>query len=116
MEVIRHHWGESVLLFQDDRSALYLAHGKKGGASSTHYHRRKSNTFILVSGEVQITSGESDDRHAVSLVEGQSYTIPSGLKHRMTFGQNSTLYEFYHADPITILDPRDIVRLDEGSA
>ena len=73
---------------------LFLKTGKK---SSWHYHKLKDEVFYLQSGLVIIKYGEEEDINKcnqIILNPGESFHIPTGLKHRIIAMQDSELFEF----------------------
>ena len=82
-----------------------------GGGNPPHRHRRHSEWFTCVEGEVAITLG----RHAVALAPGQSATAAPGVRHRFhnpTAAPCRFLVEVKPGDP----DFEDALRMVYGLA
>jgi mannose-6-phosphate isomerase-like protein (cupin superfamily) len=105
-----HLWGQSTTLHVDGETELVRCAGYAGGASSLHLHRRKFNTFMLVSGKMRLSIEETD----VIMSGGDSFTVRPGVRHRMAFVTDALLFELYAAIPGGSIEPGDIVRFDEG--
>ena len=111
-----HHWGWSEYLYCTDSAALAYAEGKTGGASSLHYHAHKHNTFLVLSGlvEIEVAPGHGAPDFVYVLRAGESCNMVAGQHHRMVFAADSTLLELYAALPGQKIDLGDITRLDAG--
>ncbi|MCP4540262.1 MAG: cupin domain-containing protein [Chloroflexi bacterium] len=112
----KHAWGYSQFVFATPFESLAKATGKAGGASSLHYHRHKHNTFAVIRGTIKIQfSGAKANRLEMSqfelLEQGESFTAPAGVKHRMIFLTDATLHELYQATKGHLVQSDDIVRL-----
>ncbi len=111
--VNRHTWGWSRHLLVTDKFDLALADGHAGGASSMHTHRGKHNTFLVLTGTVEIVG--ADGEVLALLNPHDAYTAPVNVPHRMVFVTDATLYELYY--PVAGnggIDLDDIQRLDGG--
>ena len=119
-ELLKHRWGWSRYLYVGEETALAIAWGKKGGASSLHYHHGKHNSFLVLAGEVRID--QRDDAQVSEgapilprlLTVGQCLTVPATQDHRMVFLEDSVLHEIYQALPYMLIDLDDITRFDDG--
>lgn len=113
---VNHHiWGTSRYLYVGKQEALPIVFGKAGGESSLHWHRHKSNCFIVCSGIVDIDRIEHGAPiSTVRLTAGGTLSVPAGIKHRMRFITDAELYEFYRALPGQQIDLADIVRVEPG--
>jgi len=110
----RHRWGVSEYLYVGATAALSVAYGKKGGASSKHYHRHKHNTFIVMQGTVRVVSEKGPAGLTVALGPQESFTVAAGVLHRMEFVTDAVLHEVYQAIPGYAVELGDIIRLDNG--
>jgi len=110
----KHTWGTSRHIVVTEKFDLAIAHGHAGGASSMHTHQRKHNTFLVLTGEVEIVGADGDS--LAVLRPHESYTAKVGVPHRMVFITDATLYEFYYPvdDNGGTIDLGDIQRLDRG--
>lgn len=133
---IRKPWGTSTLCYRDEVIEVVKIVVLPGGFCSRHLHRRKSNQFIVVKGELEIVSRvsvttggvcvESDDKILLQANGIYGLTISAGIQHRFCsprWGQfddkggstgGAVAYEIYAASPGEKIDPEDIERFDEG--
>lgn len=91
----KHCWGQSRHLYMSPILDVAYATGKKGGGSSLHVHRYKSNTFLVIRGNIEI---RMKGLHTQRVMDHESFTVPAGVPHRMVFMEDSALYEIYVAD------------------
>ncbi|KKL08766.1 hypothetical protein LCGC14_2572590 [marine sediment metagenome] len=94
-------WGETTCIHIGTMSETHYIEFKKGGFSSEHLHERKTNSFYVISGKLQISVWpEGDDLEDKTILEaGQETTIPVGVKHKfegLTDGSAIEVYEFRH--------------------
>ena len=109
-ERIEHAWGASHLLGNYGSSAIYSFGGLAGGASSFHLHEHKANVFVVLDGILELDV----DRAKRRLYTGQSFTVPIGVGHRMTFVTDVVGLEIYYTLKGDEIDPKDIIRLEPG--
>lgn len=75
----RHRWGYQIRMVNRDEYAakfLVLENGEKG---SLHYHKQKTETFIVLSGKLCVLIGDDE----LVLIQGGWCTIRPGEKHQM---------------------------------
>lgn len=106
---IEHAWGTSRLLGDTGGSAIYSFIGDAGGSSSYHLHEYKANVFIVLKGILELDV----DRAKRRLYAGQSFTVPIGVAHRMTFITEVAGLEVYYTLTGDV-DLKDIVRIEPG--
>ncbi|MBD3350829.1 MAG: cupin domain-containing protein [Candidatus Lokiarchaeota archaeon] len=89
-------WGWEKWLVNKDYCGklLYL---RKGHRCSSHYHKKKDETFYIISGCVLM---EQQAFPACVLTAGDIVHIPPGTNHRFTGLENSDIIEFstHHED------------------
>lgn len=107
---LTHAWGRSWLLHSDDRTALFRFEGRKGGASSLHYHEGKDNIFIVTRGALKVAFNGFE----VLVGPGQSVRVPAWVPHRMRMLADVAGYELYEAAGEDALRLEDITRLEPG--
>lgn len=108
-------WGWSELRHLDEFTELHLIRGYKGGESSTHFHRSKSNTFICCTGEIEVLVwNREQDPDVHRLRPMQAVIVPCLVRHRMRFPENTFAVEVYTAIPGHLCDFDDIVRDEAG--
>ncbi len=110
-------WGEELILSRTAGEVVKLLRVRPGHRLSLQYHRRKSETLILLSGEAQLTIG-GDVRQLVDhpLRVGARRVVAAGVLHRLSAGAvGADILEVASRPPG---DAEDIVRLadDYGRA
>ena len=73
---------------------LFIAKGKK---CSWHYHKLKDEVFYVQSGAIELSYGWNEDKklsETVTLIEGDKFHVPTGLKHQMFALKDTELFEF----------------------
>jgi mannose-6-phosphate isomerase len=90
-----------------DRYVGKILHVSKGQALSLQYHRKKDETIHLLTGSIELQSGEGADLDRRVLRPGESFHITPGLRHRMTALEDSDVLEASTPE----LD--DVVRLED---
>jgi len=99
-------WGSRETLYADNTVMINLLYLEKGSYSSLHWHRGKSDKFIVVKGEVKIVT----ELRETTLKDGDSLIVDPPLKHQFVVEEDSTMIEISYAR----LDPEDINRLNQG--
>ena len=73
---------------------LFIAKGKK---CSWHYHKLKDEVFYVQSGAIEVSYGWNVDKklsQTITLIEGDKFHVPTGLKHQMFALKDTELFEF----------------------
>ncbi len=73
---------------------LFIAKGKK---CSWHYHKLKDEVFYVQSGAIELVYGWNADKKlsaTVTLIRGDKFHVPIGLKHQMFALKDTELFEF----------------------
>ncbi len=113
-EVIEKSWGKTKRVYHNDTHEVWHASINAGGFSSKHCHKRKTNEFYVVSGELVVIVWASPEDAATitiyTLQPGMSLTVEPGLWHRFQALQATQLLEVYYGKA----QEHDIVRLDVG--
>ena len=90
-------WGYEFWIWNNEEycgKKLFMLGGKK---LSWHYHNKKDETFYIQSGKVWLYYGEVDDlgkAHFDQLVQGQTFHVYRGLRHRLEACVDSEIFEF----------------------
>ena len=78
-------WGQEIFIAETPRYLGKVLKMHKGGRGGLQFHRRKDETFHLLSGKALV---ESDDGHGTLarrvMQPGESFHIPPGAPHRVT--------------------------------
>ena len=101
-------WGSEELLASTDRYALKLIRVQKGSRPSLQFHRRKSESLVLLSGKLRVEMGESRDALAADeILPGECLDIPRGRVHRVSAIENSVIIE------VSTPELDDVVRIED---
>jgi len=107
MERIDKRWGYELIHHNADGYSMKTLVLKRSGISSLHYHTKKTETFLVVKGTVQIEVGSIMD----ILYRGDSLHIPAGTPHRF---QVAVGHEAVIIEAGTIHDEEDVTRIEES--
>ncbi len=107
-ELAQKPWGYELIWAHTAGYAGKILYVETGRRLSLHFHRRKEETFYLLSGRLHLEREAADGQmeHHV-LAAGQVIHIPPGRKHRMRALEACQILEVSTAD----LD--DVVRLQD---
>jgi quercetin dioxygenase-like cupin family protein len=100
-------WGHELIWAHTDRYVGKILHVRKGHALSLQYHRAKDETIHLLSGVLELQTGEASALDKRVLQPGESFHITPGLRHRMIAIEDSDVLEASTPE----LD--DVVRLED---
>ena len=101
-------WGGCELLHQEERFAIKLVKVLPGKRLSLHYHRRRSEHWVVVSGTALVTF--DGEEHRVN--EGESVFIPKHCVHRLE-NSGTEMLELVEVRGGERLDEDDIVRIED---
>ena len=92
--LIEKPWGSELLLEKNDRYMVKLLTMKKDHCCSLQYHEQKTETVYVLSGNLRIYLGDSQDKlETVSMLPGDYITLHPGKVHRMEGIVDSTYLE-----------------------
>ena len=105
---LRRSWGTETFIAESGQYLGKILRMKAGTAGGLQYHRRKDETFCLISGVAIV---EMDDgvgcyqlcRHRMG--PGQSWRIPPGAVHRVTAVKDCMFFEVstpWHDDRVRV--------------
>lgn len=104
-------WGNTECLFNKNNVSIHRIEAKKGHMCSQHYHLHKHNMLYVETGVLKIEVWQDSNLITTTiLADGQSTSIPPGLKHRFSALENTIAFEIYFIE----LDDSDIIRLQKG--
>ena len=90
-------WGHEIWIVNNELYCGKILHFLEGKRCSFHYHKIKTETFYLKSGKITVLHSEQDDirlAKEVTLLPGDSFHVPVGLRHQMIALEESELFEF----------------------
>jgi mannose-6-phosphate isomerase len=100
-------WGYELIWAHTERYVGKILHVRKGHALSLQYHRAKDETIHLLSGRLELQTGDANTLETRVLQPGESFHITPGLRHRMIAIEDSDVLEASTPE----LD--DVVRLED---
>ncbi len=90
-------WGYEEWIVNNDLYCGKILHFQGGKRCSYHFHKLKTETFYLQSGMITIRFSFTDDLNTADeliLNPGQTFHVPTGLRHQMIALEESDLFEF----------------------
>lgn len=93
-------WGTAQTLYVDDCLQIDRIHAKAGRMCSRHFHRHKTNCFVVLSGVLEVTEYEpgSGSRITVTLNEHSPvYAVRENHEHRFVAVTDVVAIEVYVA-------------------
>tara|TARA_S200002703_G_scaffold20667_5_gene17113 strand:+ start:79453 stop:79773 length:321 start_codon:yes stop_codon:yes gene_type:complete len=99
-------WGSTELIFNNETTTVHRAFINKGGQSSRHYHKHKTNLFYIESGFINVTIWDESGKRDVFLRKNEKLSIKPNIWHKFTAIQESVILEIYDVS----IDIEDIVR------
>jgi len=103
-------WGYEEILCNSEKYCAKILHMNKDKKLSWHYHNIKDETFYVETGKIIVVYGETDDimqADQVILNPGDTFHVPTGLRHRIIGLENSRVFEFstehFEEDSIRVL-------------
>jgi len=101
-------WGHELLWAHGPIYAAKILHIQAGRRLSLHYHRKKDETLMLLSGHLELDLEQSDGSLTrCELLPGQVFHIRPGRKHRMKAVEPSEVLE------VSTPELEDVVRLED---
>lgn len=76
-------WGWELLLELNDHYCIKHLYIAPGHRLSKQYHERKTETLMLVSGEVNLSIWEDGRERCISMLPTVPHHIPAGTVHRL---------------------------------
>ena len=100
-EKYKHLWGYELWVENNSKYCNKLLVLNKGFESSWHYHERKDETFIILSGEVFLSYAAKPEGmvKTITLKEGDKFRIVPGVVHSFkSIAQRSVVMEVSTTD------------------
>lgn len=113
-------WGSSERIVDAPAIQVEYIEFEKGGYSSIHLHRYKTNVFFVTHGALVVRSFRNDDGKIVCIksrlvIAGQApLVIHPNILHQFTVTEDGEGYEVYFAAHSPIPLPDDIERFTEN--
>ncbi len=92
---VKKPWGFEIIFTEPDlpyaAKVLFIQAGKR---LSLQYHDQKTETHVLISGQVELTTGATKaDLNTVPMVSNHGYTVRPNTVHRLTAKTDSVIFE-----------------------
>jgi len=88
-------WGGELWIHNDELYCGKLLTLNAGKRCSLHYHKKKTETFYVQSGRVQMELKYPDGLEETLIMQpGDSVHLPAGTIHRYTGIEDSEIFEF----------------------
>lgn len=104
-KVVEKVWGQEFWICNTPHYGWKLLSLKEGYQCSLHYHKNKSETFVVLSGHVKLEVPDV----TVTLLPGDRYNIHPNMEHRFTGLTDALISEVS-----TFHDDADSYRLEES--
>lgn len=97
---IEKDWGYELIIHNDEKYCGKILFIKKGCCISLQYHKKKTETFYLQSGELLCKFSEQEEFISpeeikiVKMYPGTTKEIPAGFIHQLFAEEDSTILEF----------------------
>ena len=91
-------WGETEEIFNNGIVSVNHLKIKKGGYCSEHFHKRKRNTFFIISGNLSIKIWRGDDFDETVIWAGESTVIEPQVYHQFKALTDVECIEMYEVD------------------
>ncbi len=101
-------WGYELIWGHTQKYVGKILHVEAGHALSLQFHEVKDETMYLLSGELEIELGDSEDDLRMHVLQpGESVHLPAGRRHRLTARATSDVLE------VSTPELDDVVRLED---
>lgn len=97
VNLVKKTWGSELWIANNELYCGKILRFDKGKKCSLHYHARKTESFYLRSGRIQMRVMDSPDSDVVEefvLEAGDCMDLPPGLVHQMVALEAAELFEF----------------------
>ena len=103
-------WGKTRCVLMNDFCELHHVFAKKGGVCSKHYHKFKSNLFLVIKGKLLVKVWKNDMIDEVILTDGEYTSVSANDYHLFEALEDTEFIENY--TPVGI--GNDIIRETQG--
>ena len=109
MQRVEKPWGYELIWARTDQYVGKILHIRKDHRLSFQYHCVKDETLYLAKGKMTLVTEDTEGkRQEVQMVEGDSFHIPPGLKHRMIAIESCDVFE------VSTPQLDDVVRIEDA--
>ena len=75
-------WGYTTKILRNATMSVHHLEIKKDGFCSEHRHEHKHNLFYVISGVLELTIWQDEEKDVTLVAAGQSTAIPPGFWHQ----------------------------------
>lgn len=106
-------WGKTREITSDKVYSLHELDVIAGSYCSMHYHKFRSNKFIVNSGVINVVEFYGPHIKTTTLKSGDSLSVPALVVHLFAVIESGSIYEEYFSEHGDV-DPNDIIRIVSG--
>jgi len=108
VKIVDKPWGQEVWFALTNKYAGKVIYVKKGQRLSLQYHEKKTESMLVLEGELKLIYGTDSTRlQEVIIKKGQAITMPPHTIHRTMAVQDTTILE------VSTPEMEDVVRLSD---
>ncbi len=109
MKYVEKPWGGELIWAHTDKYVGKVLFIKAGEALSLQYHKVKEETILVSSGRLKLEYYKEGDTvpNFILLTVGESFHIPTGMKHRMIGVDDTQVVE------VSTPELDDVVRIED---
>lgn len=108
MRRVEKPWGHEIVWAETDRYVGKILHITKGHSLSRQYHKKKDETFLVQTGQMNLEVGQGADLEVLKMGPGDAFHCAPNTVHRMVATSD--------VDVIEVSTPEldDVVRLEDA--
>ena len=108
MRRVNKPWGYEIVWAETDRYVGKILHIQAGQKLSRQFHRKKDETFLVESGEMDLEVGQGADLRVVRMRARDAFHCPPHTIHRMVAVTDVDVLE------VSTPELDDVVRLEDA--
>jgi mannose-6-phosphate isomerase-like protein (cupin superfamily) len=108
MRRVNKPWGYEIVWAETERYVGKILHIHAGQKLSRQFHRRKDETFLVESGEMDLEVGQGADLRVLRMSTRDSFHCPPNTVHRMVAVTDVDVLE------VSTPELDDVVRLEDA--
>lgn len=106
-------WGRTKEISSSKSYSCHELEVNAGSYCSMHYHRFRSNKFLVHTGQIQVIEFYGPHVKITSLLPNETLTVPALVVHLFAVVASGALREEYFSEGGDV-DANDIIRIIEG--
>jgi mannose-6-phosphate isomerase-like protein (cupin superfamily) len=108
MRRVNKPWGHEIIWAETDRYVGKALHIVAGQSLSRQYHRKKDETFLVQTGEMNLEIGQGSDRQIIRMGPTDTFHCAPMTVHRMVAITNVEVIE------VSTPEIEDVVRIEDA--